>query len=120
MNNIHRYGNLELTVHDMNTVLEIKDPTAENDMIVKIIRGLTQSVNDSHVIGKHIKNATAQTTNIRNKLKLILDLTQLSKVYGQAMINVKDFLDILRQDIIRSYVYNTTSCQDKLTWDKKN
>lgn len=111
--------NLELTVHDMNTVLEIKDPTAENDMIVKIIRGLTQSVNDSHVIGKHIKNATAQTTNIRNKLKLILDLTQLSKVYGQAMINVKDFLDILRQDIIRSYVYNTTSCQDKLTWDKK-
>jgi hypothetical protein len=102
--------NLELTVHDMNTVLEIKDPVAENDMIVKILGGLDDSVKDSEMIGIHIENATLHTVEIRDRLWVIFYQTKVVATFAGALAAVKEYLDQVRRDVIRSYVYNGTVC----------
>ena len=102
--------NLELTVHDMNTLLEIKDPVAENDMIVKILGGLDQSVEDSEMIGTHIENASNHTIEIRDRLWVIFYQKKVVETFAGALEAVKEYLDQVRRDVIRSYVYNGTVC----------
>ena len=101
---------LELTVHDMNTVLEIKDPVPEDEMLLKILDALDQSVIDSDAIGVHIQNASDQTNIIRERLNIVYYQTAVLKTFTGALAKVKEYLDQVRRDVIRSYVYNGTVC----------
>jgi len=102
--------NLELSVHDMNTVLEVKDPVSERNMIEKILTALKQSIDAAHTAVNQITNATLITNAIQQRLFLIESDTSISSELASALKKIKEYLDQVRLDVIHSYVYNSSAC----------
>ena len=101
---------LELTVHDMNSLLEVKDPESEEEMIHKILDALQESIEESKVIQEHIRNVSSITGNIQDRLYLIERETNMGKTLANALQVVKEYLDQVRADILQIYVYDTDVC----------
>lgn len=101
---------LDLTVHDMNTLLEETDPDHEENQVDVILKGLEESVAESREINERIKNATEITEEVRKNLHLIRRQVKVSQTLVETLKVVKEYLDQVRLDILQIYVYDTDIC----------
>jgi hypothetical protein len=103
-------GDLELAVHEMSTILEIKEPEHEMSMIVDMKAALKTSVEESNRISEHIGTVFASTDPILQRLWGILGRTRWSMTLSGGMETLRDYIDQLRTEIARQYVYGNDTC----------
>lgn len=101
---------LELAVHDMSTILEIKEPVREMEMIEDIKKALETSVVESNHIGEHIQAVSSSTHPMNEKLWTILSRTKWSQTLAGGMETVRAYIDELRTEVARQYVYGNATC----------
>ena len=101
---------LELTVHDMNTLLEETDTVHEERQVDVILLGLEESISDSIEINEHIQIASSITEYIRQNLHRVRGHVNTVNLLTSMLKVVKMYLDRVRLEILNQYVRRDGQC----------
>jgi hypothetical protein len=101
---------LELAIHEMSTILEIKEPVREMSMIEDMKAALKTSINESEHISEHISEVHSLTDPMNHRLWEILGKTRWSQTLSGGMETIREYIDELRTEVARQYVYGNDTC----------
>ena len=103
-------NDFNLVVGELTNMLSIKSPATEIRTLMQMRTELEGSEELTHSIREHINTMDSSAINTKWFLQYLQAITDYGVSYSNALKQIKEHIDKLRDAIVHQYVYGTGTC----------